>query len=222
MHHRILSSLGSGGMAWCIWRRQLTPWTPGLAPEVPASSFSPGDLGRLERFLCPGARGQPPAATRRFWRDFYAFGRGHHTPFIVSWRRAETLRDCIVKGPLKVATCSTSHPLSSPTRSRRHGAGASPSRHQAGVDFLSDSNRVKVLDFGLAKLTASPVATLANSVEHGADSIERRTTRLHSWHSARNRVVHVVAEQARGELTHPPTLGAVLYEKPQSFLGIRA
>ena len=145
----------------------------------------------------------------------YDIGQDGDTPFIVMEAlKGETLRERIAKGSLKVADVLDIGIQLADALEAAHEQGIIHRDIKPANIFLSDRNRVKVLDFGLAKLTASP-SPLSSSADTGP--IDRtQDNQITQPGTALGTVSYMSPEQARGEPTDSRTdlfsLGAVLYE----------
>jgi len=148
--YEIRSQLGAGGMGE-VYRARDTELGRDVAVKVLPSSFST-DLDRLHRFqqeaCAAGALNHPNILS------IYDFGKHDGSPYIVSeLLEGETLRKRIAGSPLaqrRAIDCALQI---------AHGLAAA---HEKGIIhrdlkpdniFITNDGRVKILDFGLAKLT---------------------------------------------------------------------
>ncbi len=111
--------------------------------------------------------------------------------------KGETLRERIASGPLKVADVLDIGVQLADALDAAHAQGIIHRDIKPANIFLGDRNRVKILDFGLAKLTTSP-----SSLSSGADTISpiggtHGQPDHAAGHRARNGVVHVARAGAR-------------------------
>ena len=145
----------------------------------------------------------------------FDIGQDGDTPFIVMEAlKGETLRERITKGALKVPDVVDIGIQLADALEAAHAQGIVHRDIKPANIFLGDRNRVKVLDFGLAKLTA------ASSLSVGADTTTPADRTQHSQitqpGTALGTVSYMSPEQARGEQIDSRTdlfsLGAVLYE----------
>jgi serine/threonine protein kinase len=145
----------------------------------------------------------------------FDIGQDGDTPFIVMEAlKGETLRERITKGALKVTDVLDIGIQLADALEAAHAQGIVHRDIKPANIFLGDRNRVKVLDFGLAKLTG------ASSLSVGADTTTPADRTLHSQitqpGTALGTVSYMSPEQARGEQIDSRTdlfsLGAVLYE----------
>ena len=146
----------------------------------------------------------------------YDIGQDGDTPFIVMEAlKGETLRDRISKGPLKVTAVLDIGIQLADALEAAHTQGIVHRDIKPANIFLGDRNRVKVLDFGLAKLTGVP-----SSHSSAADTMSpqdgTRGNQMTQPGTALGTVSYMSPEQARGEQIDSRTdlfsLGAVLYE----------
>jgi len=210
-HYRILSSLGSGGMG-VVYLAEDSRLGRQVALKFLPASFSQ-ETRALERFRVEARAASSlshPAICA-----IYDIGQDGDTPFIVMEAlKGETLRERIAKGPLKVADVLDIGIQLADALEAAHDQGIVHRDIKPANIFLGDRNRVKVLDFGLAKLTASP-----SPLSSGADTsqIDRtQDNQITQPGTALGTVSYMSPEQARGELIDSRTdlfsLGAVLYE----------
>jgi serine/threonine protein kinase len=210
-HYRILSSLGSGGMG-VVYLAEDSRLGRQVALKFLPASFSQ-ETRALERFRVEARAASSlshPAICA-----IYDIGQDGDMPFIVMEAlKGETLRERIAKGRLKVADVLDIGIQLADALEAAHEQGIIHRDIKPANIFLSDRNRVKVLDFGLAKLTASP-SPLSSSADTG--QIDRtQDNQITQPGTALGTVSYMSPEQARGELTDSRTdlfsLGAVLYE----------
>ena len=210
-HYRILSSLGSGGMG-VVYLAEDSRLGRQVALKFLPASFSQ-ETKALERFRVEARAASSlshPAICA-----IYDIGQDGDTPFIVMEAlKGETLRERIAKGPLKVADVLDIGIQLADALEAAHEQGIIHRDIKPANIFLGDRNRVKVLDFGLAKLTASP-SPLSSSAD--TSPIDRtQDNQITQPGTALGTVSYMSPEQARGELIDSRTdlfsLGAVLYE----------
>ena len=210
-HYRILSTLGSGGMG-VVYLAEDSRLGRQVALKFLPASFSQ-ETRALERFRVEARAASSlshPAICA-----IYDIGQDGDTPFIVMEAlKGETLRERIAKGSLKVADVLDIGIQLADALEAAHEQGIIHRDIKPANIFLSDRNRVKVLDFGLAKLTASP-SPLSSSADTAP--IDRtQDNQITQPGTALGTVSYMSPEQARGELTDSRTdlfsLGAVLYE----------
>jgi len=210
-HYRILSTLGSGGMG-VVYLAEDSRLGRQVALKFLPASFSQ-EKKALERFRVEARAASSlshPAICA-----IYDIGQDGDTPFIVMEAlKGETLRERIAKGSLKVADVLDIGIQLADALEAAHEQGIIHRDIKPANIFLGDRNRVKVLDFGLAKLTASP-SPLSSSAD--TSPIDRtQDNQITQPGTALGTVSYMSPEQARGEPTDSRTdlfsLGAVLYE----------
>jgi serine/threonine protein kinase len=212
-HYRILSPLGSGGMGVVYLAEDER-----LGRQV-ALKFLPAVWSR-EREALDRFRVEARAASSLSHPGIcaiYDIGEDGDTPYIVMEAlRGETLRERIAKGPLKVSDVLDIGIQLSDALDAAHAQGIVHRDIKPANIFLGDKNRAKLLDFGLAKLTAaSPVtssrADTTSPVAHRAPENQITMPGV-----TVGTVSYMSPEQARGEDIDSRTdlfsLGAVLYE----------
>ena len=211
-HYRILSPLGSGGMGVVYLAEDER-----LGRQV-ALKFLPPTWTR-ERMALERFRVEARAASSLSHPGICAIfdiGDDGDTPFIVMEAlKGETLRERIAKGPLKTVDVLDIGIQLADALEAAHAQSIVHRDIKPANIFLGDKNRVKVLDFGLAKLT-SP-----SSLSSGADTTSPATrgpleNQITIPGTALGTVSYMSPEQARGEDIDSRTdlfsLGAVLYE----------
>src|SRR6187200_1543448 len=210
-HYRILSTLGSGGMG-VVYLAEDSRLGRQVALKFLPASFSQ-EKKALERFRVEARAASSlshPAICA-----IYDIGQDGDTPFIVMEAlKGETLRERIAKGPMKVPDVLDIGIQLADALEAAHEQGIIHRDIKPANIFLGDRNRVKVLDFGLAKLTASP-SPLSSSAD--TSPIDRtQDNQITQPGTALGTVSYMSPEQARGELIDSRTdlfsLGAVLYE----------
>src|SRR5437773_681909 len=148
--YEVLSALGSGGMGE-VYRAHDPRLRRDVAIKVLPAAFS-ADVDRLHRFeqeaRAAAALNHPNILA------VFDIGMNASTPFIVSeLLEGETLRECLNAGPVAVRKA---------IELALHIAHGLAAAHDKGIThrdlkpenvFLTRDNRVKILDFGLAKLT---------------------------------------------------------------------
>ncbi len=146
----------------------------------------------------------------------YDIGQDGDTPFIVMEAlKGETLRDRISRGPLKVADVLDIGIQLADALEAAHSQGIVHRDIKPANIFIGDRNRVKVLDFGLAKLTGAPSShsSAADTQSPGDGTDGNQITQPGT---ALGTVSYMSPEQARGESIDSRTdlfsLGTVLYE----------
>jgi serine/threonine protein kinase len=211
-HYRILSPLGSGGMGVVYLAEDAR-----LGRQV-ALKFLPASYAReakaLERFRVEARAAS--SLTHPAICAIYDIGQDGDTPFIVMEAlKGETLRERIAKGPLKVPEVLDIGIQLADALEAAHLQGIVHRDIKPANIFLSDRNRVKVLDFGLAKLTSSP-SSLSSASDTAPAADRTHSNQMTQPGTALGTVSYMSPEQARGEHIDSRTdlfsLGAVMYE----------
>jgi len=207
-HYRVLSALGQGGMGIVYLAEDER-----LGRQV-ALKFLPPDSVQnrqaLDRF-----RVEARAASSLSHPGIcaiYDIGEDEGTPFIVMEAlKGENLRDRINRGPMKIGELVDIGIQLSDALEAAHAQGIIHRDIKPSNIFVGDKNRVKILDFGLAKLSGGPAGSSGDSSTH--QTIVKQIT---IPGSALGTVSYMSPEQARGEDVDTRTdlfsLGTVLYE----------
>jgi serine/threonine protein kinase len=207
-HYRVLSALGSGGMGIVYLAEDER-----LGRQV-ALKFLPPDSVQnrqaLDRF-----RVEARAASSLSHPGIcaiYDIGEDDGTPFIVMEAlKGENLRDRINRGPTKIGELVDIGIQLADALEAAHAQGIIHRDIKPSNIFVGDKNRVKILDFGLAKLASGPAGTSGDASTH--QTIVKQIT---IPGSALGTVSYMSPEQARGEDVDTRTdlfsLGTVLYE----------
>jgi serine/threonine protein kinase len=211
-HYRILSPLGSGGMG-VVYLAEDSRLGRQVALKFLPASFSQ-ETKALERFRVEARAASSlshPAICA-----IYDIGQDGDTPFIVMEAlKGETLRERIAKGPLKVADVLDIGIQLADALEAAHTQGIIHRDIKPANIFLNDRNRVKVLDFGLAKLTTS-LSSLSSAADTTSPIDRTQDNQITQPGTALGTVSYMSPEQARGEPIDSRTdlfsLGAVLYE----------
>src|SRR5262245_40589050 len=152
-HYRILSPLGSGGMGVVYLAEDARLGRQVALKFLPASWSH--EAKALERFRVEARAAS--SLTHPAICAIYDIGQDGDTPFIVMEAlKGETLRERILKGPLKVGEVLDIGIQLADALEAAHNQGIVHRDIKPANIFLGERNRVKVLDFGLAKLTGSP------------------------------------------------------------------
>lgn len=185
--YEIVSLLGSGGMGE-VYKARDTRLGRDIAIKVLPGAFS-ADPERLTRF----EQEARAAAALSHPNIVAVYDVGHHdgSPYIVSeLLDGETLRDRLAGGPLPVRR-SVEYVV--------HIARGLAAAHEGGIVhrdlkpeniFITTDGRVKILDFGLAKLTQADGAVSASALPTIARDNDARTR-------ARDRWLHVAGTSPR-------------------------
>jgi serine/threonine protein kinase len=211
-HYRILGELGSGGMGVVYLAEDER-----LGRQVAIKFLPPeaiGDARALERF-----RVEARAASQLSHPGICAIhdiGDDNGKPFIVmELLKGESLRERIDRGPLKVTDMLDIGIQLADAVEAAHSQGIIHRDIKPANIFVTDKNRTKILDFGLAKLSAGIRGPGNNTTR----SPERRVpleNQITIPGTALGTVCYMSPEQARGEEIDPRSdifsLGVVLYE----------
>ena len=210
-HYRITGRLGSGGMGVVYEAQDLT-----LGRRV-ALKFLPPELARdasaLDRFLlearAASALNHPNICT------IYAVEKDGDQSFIsMELIEGQGLDTKLHSGPLPVDRLLDVSIQLADAVDAAHAKGIIHRDIKPANIFLTQRGQVKVLDFGLAKLTRA-AGTAAETIEATQDD-GPRTASLTSPGSTVGTVAYMSPEQARGEQLDARTdlfsLGTVIYQ----------
>src|SRR3984893_6739444 len=202
-HYRVLEKIGSGGMGE-VFRARDERLGRDVALKLirPASSDNPDHLRRFEQEARAAAALNHPNILA-----ISAVGCECAVPYIVSeLLEGENLRQRLVKGAIPVPEAADY------ALQIAHGLAAAHERLIVHRDlkpenlFLTVDGRIKILDFGVAKLQAPatddrPVESMTTVTKHGAMI---------------GTVAYMSPEQLRGKTVDPRSdifsFGAILYE----------
>ncbi len=210
-HYRILQKIGSGGMG-DVYRARDSRLDRDVAIKIlrPASASDPDRLRRFEQEARAAA-----ALTHPNIVAIYDIGIHEGSQYIVSeMLEGETLRQKLIAGPLSVRACTDYG------RQIANGLVAAHEKRIIHRDlkpenlFITRDGQVKILDFGIAKLTAQ-------EAEDNSDLVSMTTqTKVGT---VLGTVGYMSPEQLRGKpVDHRSdifSLGAILYEM---LSGVRA
>src|SRR5262245_54186279 len=211
-HYRILSTLGSGGMGVVYLAED------GRLGRQVALKFLPATFAKetraLERFHVEARAAS--ALSHPAICAIYDIGQDGDTPFIVMEAlKGETLRERIARGPLKIGDVLEIGTQLADALEAAHARGIVHRDIKPANIFIGDRNRVKVLDFGLAKLTSAP-SSLSSTSDTTPAAGRLDSNQITQPGTAVGTVSYMSPEQARGEDIDSRTdlfsLGAVLYE----------
>jgi serine/threonine protein kinase len=202
-HYRIVSQLGSGGMGVVYGAEDIR-----LGREVAVKFVSEDyahDAGALERL-----RSEARAASALNHANIctiYDVGEDNGHPFIVmELMKGQTLRDRLESGPLKVQQLVDMGIEIADALHSTHSDGIIHRDIKPGNIFLTDRGHVKILDFGLAKLSPhfSRSKTTGQTLQSTMAGVTLGT------------ISYMSPEQAEGEVLDGRSdlfsLGVVLYE----------
>ena len=207
-HYKVLSQLGSGGMGVVYEAQDLT-----LGRKV-ALKFLPAGLTRdvatLDRFLlearAASALNHPNICT------IYAVESNQQQPFIaMELLEGQTLDTRLANGGLPLDQLLDIGIQLADALDAAHAKGIVHRDIKPANVFITNRGQVKVLDFGLAKLTHQAEASMQTLATAGPTMAH-----LTSPGSTVGTIAYMSPEQARGEQLDARTdifsLGAVLYQ----------
>ena len=202
-HYRVLQTLGAGGMGVVYLAED------GRLGRQVALKFLPPEASRdqttLERFRlearAASSLSHPGICT------VFDIGDDGGSPFIVMEAlKGETLRDRIKRAPITVAEVLDLAIQLADALDAAHSQGIVHRDIKPGNIFVGEKNRVKILDFGLAKLVQPTNTTMTMSADD----------QLTVPGSTLGTVAYMSPEQARGEEVDARSdlfsLGTVIYE----------
>ena len=202
-HYRVLQTLGAGGMGVVYLAED------GRLGRQVALKFLPPEASRdettLERFRlearAASSLSHPGICT------VFDIGDDAGSPFIVMEAlKGETLKDRIKRAPIKVSDVLDLAIQLADALEAAHSQGIVHRDIKPGNIFVGEKNRVKILDFGLAKLVQPTNATATMSADD----------QLTVPGSTLGTVSYMSPEQARGEEVDARSdlfsLGTVIYE----------
>jgi serine/threonine protein kinase/WD40 repeat protein len=202
-HYRVLEKIGAGGMGE-VFRARDERLGRDVALKLirPASSDNPDHLRRFEQEARAAAALNHPNILA-----IYDVGFEGASPYIVSeLLEGKTLRQRLTEGPIPPKDAA-GYALQI-----AHGLIAAHERHIVHRDlkpeniFLTNDDRIKILDFGVAKLQVNPednrsIESLTTVTKHG---------------TVIGTVAYMSPEQLRGKTVDPRSdifsFGAILYE----------
>jgi eukaryotic-like serine/threonine-protein kinase len=228
--YEVVAPLGAGGMGE-VWKARDTRLSRDVAIKVlPAESASDSD--RLKRFekeaRAASALNHPNIVT------LYEIGRESETSYIVmELVEGRTLRELLADGPLPVKKLLAFAPQIADGLARAHEAGIVHRDLKPENVMLTKDGHVKILDFGLAKLTNVEVdgaGTRAPTITRGTEpgvvmgtvgymSPEQASGEALDYRSDQFSFGSVLYEMATGRRafegrTRPETLAAIIREEP--------
>jgi eukaryotic-like serine/threonine-protein kinase len=203
--YEIVGTIGAGGMGE-VYRAHDSRLGRDVAIKVLPSSFS-ADSDRLHRFeqeaRAAAALSHPNILA------VYDIGTERGAPFIVSeLLEGQTLRDRLAAGPLPVRKAVAYAVAVARGLAAAHEKGITHRDLKPENLFITTDDRLKILDFGLAKLTSDTSAVAASALQtaHPVTEIGQ----------VLGTVGYMAPEQVRGLAVDPRSdlfaLGTILYE----------
>jgi hypothetical protein len=202
-HYRIVSQLAAGGMG-VVYRAEDIRLGREVAVKCVLEDFA-NDAQAIQRL-----RAEARAASALNHGNIctiYDIGEVDGHPFIVmELLKGESLREKLVNGPLKIHKLVEYGIEIADALAAAHTDGIIHRDIKPGNIFVTDRGHVKVLDFGLAKLTA----------RRDEDRSTDETYQMTEIGVTLGTIAYMSPEQATGEELDPRTdlfsLGVVLYE----------
>jgi len=203
--YEIVGAIGAGGMGE-VYRARDSRLGRDVAIKVLPSSFS-ADADRLQRF-----EQEARAAAALNHPNILAvhdIGTERDAPFIVSeLLEGQTLRDRLATGALPVRKAVAYAVAIARGLAAAHERGIIHRDLKPENLFITADDRVKILDFGLAKLTSATSAVAASALQTARPLTEMG--------QVLGTVGYMAPEQVRGLVVDPRAdlfaLGAILYE----------
>jgi len=194
-HYQFLEKLGAGGMGE-IWKAQDTRLNRFVAVKV-LTSASAGDPERRRRFIqeaqAASALNHPNIITIH---DIISEGDAEF--MVMEFVQGKTLIDLIPKGGLRVPQVLKYAVQMTDALQTAHAAGIVHRDLKPGNVMVTETGLVKVLDFGLAKLTdSSPLSQTGNSGDDTTRTIAEAPLTVEG--SIIGTVSYMSPEQAQGK-----------------------
>jgi hypothetical protein len=213
LHYKIVAPLGSGGMGVVYLAEDERLGRQVALKFLPASWLQ--EPVALERFRvearAASALSHPGICT------IYDIGNDGDSPFIVMEAlKGETLRERIARGALRVQEILEIGVQLTDALDAAHSRGIVHRDIKPANIFLGEKNRLKVLDFGLAKLGATSSGPSSLTDTTTAAMLRAHQAQMTTPGTAVGTVSYMSPEQARGDDVDTRTdlfsVGAVLYE----------
>src|SRR5271170_1859920 len=211
-HYRILSPVGEGGMGVVYLAEDITLSRRAALKFLPEKNRT--DASVMERFLrearAASALNHPGICT------IYEFGEHEGRSFLaMEFLEGKSLDKVSTAQPMALERLLDFGIQASDALDAAHRKGIVHRDIKPANLFLSPSGQLKVLDFGLAKLTEASAADVTSDATSGANDATAANS-LTSAGSAVGTVAYMSPEQARGEKLDARTdlfsLGVVLYQ----------
>src|SRR6202047_4691031 len=204
--YEILSALGAGGMGEVYRARD-----PRLGREVAIKVLPAGSAGDSERMRRFEQEARATAAlSHPNILAVFDIGSQDNSPYIVSeLLEGETLRARLISGPLPVRKAVDYALQTARGLTAAHDHGIFHRDLKPENLFITCDGHVKILDFGLAKLTMPELGAPGLSAEATLDSVTGRGALLGTLGYMSPEQCRGAAVDARSDLF---SFGAVLYE----------
>ena len=211
-HYQFIEKLGAGGMGE-IWKAQDTRLNRTVAVKI-LTSASAGDPERRRRFIqeaqAASALNHPNIITIH---DIISEGDAEY--MVMEYVQGKTLIDLIPKGGLRVPQVLKYAVQMTDALQVAHSAGIIHRDLKPGNVMVTETGLVKVLDFGLAKLTdSSPLSQTGSGESDATQTIDQAPLTVEG--SIIGTVSYMSPEQAQGKRVDLRSdifsLAVVLYE----------
>src|SRR5277367_4729595 len=212
-HYRLLSPLGEGGMGVVYLAEDITLSRRAALKFLPEKTQT--DSATLERFLrearAASALNHPNICT------IYEFGEHEGRSFLaMEFLEGRSLDKLQTSQPMQLEKLLDLGIQAADALDAAHRKGIVHRDIKPANLFLTPSSQLKVLDFGLAKLTEVEAPGVTLDATNGPTSDATEANSLTSAGSAVGTVAYMSPEQARGEKLDARSdlfsLGVVLYQ----------